>query len=44
MTGSPAELLYLSCGCVKAGEIPRYALWPAGGEPGATSVFYKILR
>ncbi len=43
MAGSAAERLYLSCGCVKAGEIPRYALWPGGGEPGATSVFFKLL-
>lgn len=44
MAGSDAERLYLSCGCVKAGEIPGYALWPAGGAPGATSVFFKALR
>jgi GNAT superfamily N-acetyltransferase len=44
MSGSPAERLYLSCGCVKVGEIPGYALWPEGGEPGPTSVFFKILR
>ena len=43
MSGSPAERLYLSCGCVKVGEIPGYALWPSGGPPEATSVFYKRL-
>ena len=44
MSGGAAERLYLSCGCVKVGEIPGYALWPSGGEPGATSMFFKILR
>ena len=43
MSGSAAEKLYLSCGCVKAGEIPRFALLPEGGEPAATSVFFKLL-
>ena len=42
VTDSPAERMYLSCGCVKVGEIPNYALLP-GGEPVATSVFYKAL-
>lgn len=44
MSGSPAEKLYLSCGCTKVGEIPEYALWPQGGPPEATSVFFKLLR
>jgi GNAT superfamily N-acetyltransferase len=44
MSGSDAERLYLSCGCTKAGEIPGYALFPGGGEPAATSVFFKKLR
>jgi GNAT superfamily N-acetyltransferase len=43
MTGREGEKLYLSCGCVKAGEIPEYALFPEGGAPAATSVFYKRL-
>lgn len=43
MSGSGAERLYLSCGAVKVGEIPGYALYPGGGAPGATSVFYKQL-
>jgi GNAT superfamily N-acetyltransferase len=43
MTGGGAERLYLSLGAVKVGEIPGYALWPIGGAPGATSVFYKQL-
>ncbi|MCA1825902.1 MAG: GNAT family N-acetyltransferase [Myxococcales bacterium] len=43
MSGSPAERLYLSCGCVKVGEIPQYALWPDGSGPDATSIFYKRL-
>jgi GNAT superfamily N-acetyltransferase len=40
VTGGGAELLYLSCGCTKVGEIPGYALFP-DGTPVATSVFYK---
>lgn len=44
MAGSGAERLYLSCGAVKVGEIPGYALFPGGGAPAATSVFYKVLR
>jgi GNAT superfamily N-acetyltransferase len=43
MTGTGAERLYLSCGAVKVGEIPGYALWPGGGAPGPTSVFYRRL-
>ena len=43
MSGSAAEKLYLSCGCVKVGEIPSYALWPDGSGPDATSIFYKRL-
>jgi GNAT superfamily N-acetyltransferase len=43
MSGSPAERLYLKCGCVKVGEIPGYALWPDGSGPGPTSIFYKRL-
>ncbi len=43
MSGSAAERLYLSCGCVKVGEIPRYALWPDGSGPDPTSIFYKRL-
>lgn len=43
MSGSGAERLYLSCGAVKVGEIPGYALFPSGGVPAATSIFYKRL-
>jgi GNAT superfamily N-acetyltransferase len=43
LTGLEGEKLYLSCGCVKAGEIPEYALLPEGGAPAPTSVFYKRL-
>jgi GNAT superfamily N-acetyltransferase len=43
VTGSPAERMYVRCGCVKVGEIPGYALLP-DGVPVATSVFYKELR
>jgi GNAT superfamily N-acetyltransferase len=43
MTGSAAERLYLSCSCVKSGEIPGYAFWPDGSGPEATSIFYKRL-
>ena len=43
MSGSDAEHLYLSCGCVKVGEIPGYAFWPDGHGPGATSILYKRL-
>ena len=42
VAGSGAERLYLSCGAVKVGEIPDYALMP-DGAPAATSVFYKRL-
>ncbi len=42
ITGGDAERLYLSCGCVKAGEIPGYALLP-DGRSAATSVFFKVL-
>ena len=42
VTGGAAEGLYLSCGCVKVGEIPDYAMFPDGNWT-ATSVFYKRL-
>lgn len=41
-TGSGAETFYQRAGWEKVGEIPRYALMPAG-ELTATSVFYKFL-
>ncbi|WP_407732797.1 N-acetyltransferase family protein [Pseudocitrobacter faecalis] len=41
-TGSGAETFYQRAGWDKVGEIPRYALMPAG-ELTATSVFYKFL-
>ena len=40
--GMEGEKLYLSCGCVKVGEIPGYALKP-DGRPAPTSIFYKRL-
>lgn len=43
ISGAEGEKLYLSCGCVKSGEIPGYALMP-DGRPAPTSVFYKTLR
>ena len=42
VTGGSAERLYLSCGCVKVGEIPDYAMFP-NGQWAATSLFYKRL-
>ena len=41
-TGSDAELFYHSCGWLKAGEIPDYALMPDGKLTG-TTLFYKSL-
>jgi len=38
-----AERLYARGGWQRLGEIPDYALWPAGGYC-ATTVFYKPLR
>ena len=38
-----AERLYARGGWQRCGEIPGYALWPAGG-PCATTFFYKVLR
>jgi GNAT superfamily N-acetyltransferase len=40
VTGSSGERLYLSCGAIKIGEIPDYALFP-DGRFCATSIFYK---
>jgi GNAT superfamily N-acetyltransferase len=37
-----AERLYARQGWQFSGEIPHYALWPAGG-PCATKIFYKFL-
>ena len=42
ISGAEGEKLYLACGCIKAGEIPGYALLP-DGRPAPTSVFYKNL-
>ena len=42
ISGAEGEKLYLACGCIKAGEIPGYALMP-DGRPAPTSVFYKNL-
>lgn len=41
-TGSDAELFYHSCGWLKAGEIPDYALMP-DGKLTSTTLFYKSL-
>jgi GNAT superfamily N-acetyltransferase len=38
-----AERVYVRGGWVRLGEIPDYALWPAGGYC-ATTMFYKQLR
>jgi GNAT superfamily N-acetyltransferase len=42
VTGSDADRLYTSLGWVRVGEIPGYALWPAGGLC-STTVFYRNL-
>lgn len=42
VTGSDAERLYSSLGWVRVGDIPSYALFPAGGLC-STTVFYKSL-
>ncbi len=42
VTGSDAERLYARLGWRRAGEIPGYALMPAGGL-SATTLFYKEL-
>lgn len=41
-SGSDAERLYQRLGWQAAGQIPAYALWPAGGLC-ATTVFYKFV-
>jgi GNAT superfamily N-acetyltransferase len=42
VTGGDAERLYARQGWQRCGEIPRYALYPAGGYC-STTVFYKSL-
>jgi GNAT superfamily N-acetyltransferase len=42
VTGSDAERLYTRLGWQRCGEIPDYALWPAGGYC-STTVFYRRL-
>ncbi len=42
VTGGDAERLYARQGWQRCGEIPRYALFPAGGYC-STTVFYKSL-
>jgi len=42
VTGSPAERLYARLGWQRVGEIPGYALLPAGGLAG-TTVLYRAL-
>ena len=42
VTGGDAERLYARQGWQRCGEIPRYALFPAGGYC-STTVFYKLL-
>ena len=43
VTGSDGYRLYTRHGWQRVGEIPNYALWPAGGLC-PTTVFYKSLR
>jgi ribosomal protein S18 acetylase RimI-like enzyme len=43
MVGQAADHLYQRLGYVRVGEIPGYALFPDGGAPGATAIFYKRL-
>jgi GNAT superfamily N-acetyltransferase len=42
VTGGDAERLYARLGWVRVGEIPNYALFPAGGYC-STTVFYREL-
>jgi GNAT superfamily N-acetyltransferase len=42
VTGGDAERLYTTLGWQRVGEIPNFALWPAGGLC-STTVFYKLL-
>ena len=43
MAGGAADRLYQRLGYVRVGEIPDYALFPEGGAPGPTAIFYKRL-
>lgn len=43
MAGHAADHLYQRLGYVRVGEIPEYALFPEGGAPGPTAIFYKRL-
>jgi ribosomal protein S18 acetylase RimI-like enzyme len=43
MAGEAADHLYPLLGYVRVGEIPGYALFPEGGVPGATAIYYKRL-
>jgi ribosomal protein S18 acetylase RimI-like enzyme len=43
MAGHAADHLYQRLGYVRVGEIPEYALFPEGGVPGPTAIFYKRL-
>jgi GNAT superfamily N-acetyltransferase len=43
VTGSEAARLYARLGWARAGDIPRYALWPRGGFVG-TTFYYRDLR
>lgn len=42
VTESAAARLYERLGWIRVGEIPEYALWPAGGRVG-TTVYYRKL-
>jgi GNAT superfamily N-acetyltransferase len=44
LTGSDAARLYARLGWQRVGEIPGYALLPGGGEPRATTLFYRVLE
>ena len=43
IAGGAGDHLYSGLGYVRVGEIPGYALFPEGGVPAATAIFYKWL-
>jgi GNAT superfamily N-acetyltransferase len=43
VTGGDAARLYETLGWVKVGDIPRYALYPAGAECGTTYYYRDLL-
>ena len=44
VTGSDASRLYERLGWIRSGDIPRYALWPAGGECSTTYYYRDLSR